>query len=224
MEHQRLTLQGAPAQQVKDLDGILAQIAEAVARATAAGNGDAVEAAGLTVVCMVFRQPLPSSTAEGGVGRGLPDLALAGSEEWPAPDQFAWAFEDSRNMRTLKRFFLMGWAYRHGARSLRDVLRKLWPQRQRFGAENVPASTKDYSDCAREITAHFKDLPHLKGAEEVELFVRKGEKPPFTDAGHQDTRAIIGLTEAGWQAWAETGRFLAIHGGPGPWGATNGVR
>jgi hypothetical protein len=57
----------------------------------------------------------------------------------------------------------------------------------------------------------------VEGAEDSELFDRKGEKPAFTDQDHQDTRPIVGLTQAGWRAWAEAGLFLRRHGGPGPW-------
>jgi len=120
-------------------------------------------------------------------------------------------------MRTLRRFFLMGWAYRNGATSLRDVLRKLKPRRQILGTENVPASTRDYSDSVKEITERLQAFFPSKPAGEVELFVRKGEKPAFTDGDHQDTRPIIGLTEAGMRTWRETGRFLAIHGETESW-------
>jgi hypothetical protein len=221
MEPQQFPQLAALSKQGLDMKAIAAQIVELVRRATPDVDGTTLEVHGWGILCILCPPP---RTLENGSGQGR--IALSEADALVAPQESlssslaAWACKDGRNMRTLKRFVLVGWAYRNGATSLRDVLRKLLPQRQTLGAENVPASTKDYSDCLKEVRGLFRDLFLVEGNKEVELFARRGSKPLFVDSDHQDTRPIIGLTEAGWQLWTETGRFLAIHGGVVPLDAT----
>lgn len=220
MGEKPFTPPATPVEQATELDGVLPRIVELVQGITPNCTAEALDIAGWTCVCILFRQsPASSSAGENGRVR-LPYPTLTVPDKWPGMEKFAWALKDSRGLRTLKRFFLIGWAYRDGATSLRGVLRKLRPHRQSLGAENVPASTKDYSDCVKEVTERFRSFLPAEGTEELELFARKGEKPVFTAPGYQDTRAIIGLTEDGWSAWTETGHFLAFYGGHGPWDAS----
>ena len=199
------------------LDRLVAQVVEHVEQLTRDHNGSAGEASVRTLMVIVLCRPFPLNATVEEPGAECPSFAQVAGDEQVDRAKFAWVFEDRKHLRTLKRFFLMGWAYRNSASSLRNVLSILKPYRERFGVENVPASSRDYSDCVKEITRRFGPSFAGKGTGDVELFARKGEEPAFVEVGHQDTRPIIGLTEAGWRAWMETAHFLALHGGPGPW-------
>jgi hypothetical protein len=129
-------------------------------------------------------------------------------------------------MNDLKVFYLVGWALQTGASSWSKAILKVVGLTHQEGFDVRVMKDRCWGNgVRRRVTKRFEEeLPLLFGRLDGDasdaplvLFERKGKKPFSLD------KRITGLTNDGKIAWRETKRFLAKHGGAGPWANENAI-